>query len=837
MQTPFSKIESVPFQGGMVTVREKPLLPFGGYSWIQNIRGQHSGFKKRKGQAVLHDEADGTNKVISLYQFNRTRPAESYFFAQMADGGVLQATNDPPTVATGAVFGTEVYTGTASQWAASWGNIGDRMIYSDCIDQHKIFVGDAGGYVTGFVKCVAGAAHPMIPEIGVDYTDQVTDGNLTTTYATLTGLEVFTSHDCAYICTPVPALALYFDMVTANDSVTDSAMYYMRNTHVWTACPGFVDETDKTATKTLSETDASLAKMKWTTPTSEVPSYMFGKSGFWYQLRTSGATLGTTTISDIKYTAGTSATAGLASFQNIQNVWNGVLPDAVEVYVETAAGTAYETYGAGAVDLDALADGKKIYVVCADPAEAFYIDVGGYPNATGDTLLMIKYCDGSGTFANTGTVGTDIIDGTNAFANSGFITFPRQSAVQPVMFESSRFYAYVYEITMTGALADDTMIAISYIPYFDISDFGPIGNTNCVWKDRAIYSFNLWPEYLYVSEPGNPLFLNGDQYGILEAGDGRSHRVTAMRRFHNELVVYQEEKGTEGGCITMFEGYSPTTFGKILLSSRIGAFNNKCVEVVDGVLTSTATDEKIKTLIFSLSRYGVVVTDGTSVSIISDDIQNYFDPTDTTYCITRGAEDEHWLAYDSAYNGIRIGLATGGTATVNVYLFFDLTDKTWSADVLGQGLACATEVEAGSGDVPIIQVGGGIADGLVYRLNTGTNDVDANHPIASYTQQEFSGAGEYLNLRELVLQTKASVVPDPVVANNAELTISANGIAKITAKDLDMNAENVGEIVRRHRVPMNIMSQHISVKINHDTASKEMYLESLGLSFAKWVGR
>jgi len=378
------------------------------------------------------------------------------------------------------------------------------------------------------------------------------------------------------------------------------------------------------------------------------------------------------------------------------------------------------------------------------------------------------------------------------------------------------------------------------VPYFDITDFGTVGKTNCVWKDRAIYSFNLWPEYLYVAEPGNPLFLNGDQYGILEAGDGRSNRVTAQRRFHNELVVYQEERGVEGGCITMFEGYSPTTFGKILLSSKIGAFNNKCVEVVDGVLISTATDEKIKTLIFSLSRYGVVVTDGVSVSIISDDIQNYFDPTSSD-CIRRGYENEHWLGHDSTYNGIRVGLVTGTSATVpNTFLFFDLTDKTWSADSLGQALACVTEVEATDtatpADVHIIQVGGGTGggtnDGYVYRLNTGTNDVDTDHPITSYVQLEFPGAGEYLNLRELVLQTKADAA-----TNNAELTISANGIAKISDKNLDMKAEVASEIVRRHRVPMNTMSQHITIKINHDTASKEMYLESLGLSFAKWIGR
>jgi len=89
-----------------------------------------------------------------------------------------------------------------------------------------------------------------------------------------------------------------------------------------------------------------------------------------------------------------------------------------------------------------------------------------------------------------------------------------------------------------------------------------------------------------------------------------------MRKFHNELMVWQEEKGVEGGCITLFQGYDPAHFGKLLLSSKVGAMNAKCAVVVDGVMTATATDEKIKTIAFCLSRYGVCATDGTVVSVI-----------------------------------------------------------------------------------------------------------------------------------------------------------------------------------------------------------------------------
>ncbi|GAG40661.1 unnamed protein product, partial [marine sediment metagenome] len=253
--------------------------------------------------------------------------------------------------------------------------------------------------------------------------------------------------------------------------------------------------------------------------------------------------------------------------------------------------------------------------------------------------------------------------------------------------------------------------------------------------------------YLYLTEAYNAFGLNGNDYGILETGDGRSNKIVAMRRFHNELLVYQEELGVEGGTLTLFEGYSPTTFGKLVLSTKLGTMNNNSVAIIDGVLTSTRTEEKVKTLAFALSRYGIYACDGLNLFMISDDIQNYFDPTKDE-CIRRGYESKMWLAHDTAKNVLRIGLVSGDSATEpNVFPVFDLVDKVWSFDTPAQELSCMIEVE-GDGDVAIIQIGGGIDDGFVYQLNYGTNDVSTL--VDSYLQLEFNAGGEYMLLRELM---------------------------------------------------------------------------------------
>ena len=139
---PYEKLTDIrtnALRGGSITVREKPLLPFGAFSMCQNVRGEHPGFTKRAGQTKLHSTADGSNEVLSLYQFSKTRVDETHFYAQMSDGDILEADNNPPTTTTG-VFGSQIFDGSAGQIPASWGNIGDKLIHSNGIDQHQIYV-------------------------------------------------------------------------------------------------------------------------------------------------------------------------------------------------------------------------------------------------------------------------------------------------------------------------------------------------------------------------------------------------------------------------------------------------------------------------------------------------------------------------------------------------------------------------------------------------------------------------------------------------------------------------------------------------------------------------
>ena len=1115
MLSPYTKIESVPFRGGVITSIHKSLLPFGGFSSAQNIRNDHPGIRKRPGQIALHTVADSTNSAISLYQFRKRRIDEKHFFAQMSDGDILEATNDPPAVTTGA-FGTEVYSGSAGQIPASWSSIDDILIMSNGVDQHQTYAGD-DNYVEAAILYKGPVTATGVPERGLDYTQEATDGLTTTSvildnmlpdgdWASATaantnywmrvawngsvfaavalngttdsvmtspdgvtwtervstpsgnqwvdiawaesislfaavantgaGNRVMTSPDgttwtsraaasalqwrsvcwsedltlfCAvavdagatsvmtspdgitwttrtpaqnlawwgvaygnglfvavassgtdrvmtspdgitwttrtpaqdlawkaitfgnglfvavadsgtnrimtspdginwttrvspydltwrsiaygngmyvalaadgsisndiaysfdgikwfadtapednqwrgitygadrwvgvsgggtyrvltktdnhalFIMTPVPASKLTFTVGAANGTAATGTLYYRKNDNTW------ADTSETDGTILSSATMGQTGSMTWTAPTDEIPSFMFGQSGYWYKWVTDTQLDSEVEITKITYGS---------SFVDLTNVWDGVIPYAIEAMYFDRSTDSYLTYASGSIDLNDMVaetgddydNQDRLYFNSADQIEGIYIDVGVTPNQNTTAVIKgVKVWTGE-SFESVGVIS----DGTNGLTNSGWITWPRVTGAQQTQFKSVQYYSYWYYLWIgTADLSTTVNVAILTMPYFDIEELGK-GQCNTIWKERPVTSYTLYPNYIYIGEEGRANNLNGDEFGVLTAGDGRRNKIVAMRKFHNEMVAWQEEKGIEGGTVTLFQGHSRVTFGKLLISSKIGTMNNNCVAVVDGVLTATKTDEKIKDLIFFLSRYGVCVTDGISVSIISDDIQNYFDPTKTE-CIRRGYEDQMWLTHDTAFNVIRIGLVSGTSATTpNIFPVFDLVDKTWSFDVLGQNLRCATEVEAGSGNLPISQVGAGIGDGLIYLLNATTvhnagMPADVSTAIDSFVTIELNARAEYIQLLEMLLRCEVKA------AGDITLTFTKNEIAAGT-KTLTMTAENATQTIRRHLFNLNICDQNISIKIQNNAAGVEMDLLDIGLKSDLFTGR
>jgi hypothetical protein len=294
------------------------------------------------------------------------------------------------------------------------------------------------------------------------------------------------------------------------------------------------------------------------------------------------------------------------------------------------------------------------------------------------------------------------------------------------------------------------------------------------FKQRAVYSFEKAPGYVMISSPANPMVINGESAALQDIGDGRANRAVCIKKFYNEILVWQEEKGKDGGCLTLVEGYSPSTFGKRVLSTVLGTFSAKSAVVVEDV-PNVDPNEKIvrRSVAIFLSRYGVFMTDGKNIVCISGNIQDYFDPKDDK-CIRRGYEKEHWIDFDSMYQVIRIGLVSGSTATVpNVFLVYDVKTGGWGYDELTQPFSCHTEVEGESGQFAVLQVAGGTADGTVYRTNYSNTDVSTVYPCS--LTLEYDGRGHDLFLDEVVVKVSGTCTLTPYSNTTAkdDIIISA----------------------------------------------------------------
>jgi len=786
-----TKLDTVPIQGGCNTVLETQQIPMGKFSMVQNMRDTYPGKKQRKGQRVQHPTADSTNTVMSMYQFNKTKIAESHFYAQMSDSDVLLSATAPPGIAT-TVFGAEAFSGTASPVPASWSTIRDVMLFSNGVDQHQIYYGSLT-YVERFIHYKSDDVPPSIPEIGYDYSDEASDGR-TTTVVVLDGMLVYES--CVFICCPVKADGLKFTVSAANGNAATATLYYMKSTGVWTELTSgthtWVDGTITVATKTLSGTGT----MSWvgSSVVDEIPSYMYGQAGYWYQLRVSATLDAEVELTSVQFTA---------PWQSIENIWDGVPVPVIEAVFHV--GDVYKTYGATSIEIDSMAATDEVYLSSSDPISAIYVNVGGKPNSTATTTVDAVYYWNGIAFASVGTIS----DGTVGLSQSGWITFPRVTS-HKTQFNKNQYYAYWYYFTVDKTLNDDVIISVSTQPYFDADKFGK-GYCNTAWKGRAVYGTDV-DQYFYVSALGRPQVLNGQDFGPLEPGDGRSNLPVAMRPFHNELMVWQEEKGKEGGCLTLFEGLSPPTWGRLVLSTKIGTLSSKTVAIVDGVYTSTKTDEVIGMTAYFLSHYGVFISDGRYVTGISDDIQNYFDPLESE-CIRRGYEDQMWLSHDTAHNVIRIGLVSGSSATTcNIFPVYDIATKTWGFDSFEQKPSCMTEVEAGSGSINIIQMVGGTGDGFIYQSNYGDNDVST--AIDSYIDIELNADGQELDLEEMVLTAKTGtgVTITPTVDGTDGTAITETSLSNV-----------------RNKYSMNSKGMDMKVRIQNNTASESLHLFGIGM--------
>jgi hypothetical protein len=233
-------------------------------------------------------------------------------------------------------------------------------------------------------------------------------------------------YDAIYIMSPMPIKALNWTLGDKNSTGASMSINYWNGS--WVSLTSVVNGTSAAASCAFGQ-DGSMA---WRPPSDEITKYMYGANGFWYQTYLVGGSMsGLVNVRKVTYDA---------SFQPIHNVWDGTPANPVEVQLFASASLSmYTTQAFDAVNITSLDTEGKIYIATVDPAEGFYVDMGTIANSHSLQVSTVGiYCGQQWSNAS------NVIDGTQGFTKSGWITFRRHTSVQPVQFGKLLNYAYWY---------------------------------------------------------------------------------------------------------------------------------------------------------------------------------------------------------------------------------------------------------------------------------------------------------------------------------------------------------------------------------------------------------
>jgi hypothetical protein len=795
-----NKAGVMPAASGVNTDWDKAQLKITQYSQAENVRVHGPGFKMRPG--LVRHHATDLGVCLSLFSYKKGEA----FYAQLDSGDVYDATNAPPTAAGGA-FGALILdesglnsSSTGTIIPGSWSTFKDNILFSQGKIQHTIKPAINGKPSRVIFFQALTDSLVRILEGGADITNDVTDPGSTETCEDLV-FDV-SEEDSLYICTDFPATEFDFDIesvVTGTGTLT----FYFHDGDDWDQQTTGI--TDGTVGWTVDTAPFVATMAGRTADGTERPTMMFGRSGYWYRFELGSTNAAeTVTFNSIKYNG---------DFRLIDNVMESLPDYVVEVQVEEP-NNVYDTYAASTVDVGDLQVADYLYIATHTPAWAFYFEVGATANTTAAAAVVETW---TGQIFE---VVTGVEDGSNGFLNTGYLSWNRTSKVAKTRaFQENKNYMYWYRIKYNAIIDSGTIISVQPLYHHNISDLGRVGKVSTMWKDRGCFTFSKLDRDIYVSKINRVNVINGLDYAVLTPGDGRYNEVTAMLPFYNELMVFQKEEGSLGGCLTLFEGYSPETFGKLVLSTRLGSFSQQSVCIVDASTDTTRTTDVTQTQVAFISKYGIFFTDGRTIRRISGPIDDIFDPEKTSY-IDVNPGSGHWISYDRAGNCLRLGIQTvaSTTGTPDIYPVFNLDGNFWTFDVfIGQSITAFAEVSAVSGDIDSLQYVAGkdlvSTTDLIYRC-VGGSDYDelatgVKQGIEMVLRPEFSSGGNYLKINEFTIRTSAQ---EDYTMTKA---VYENGVLDSDeAETFTMESQDTNGLVFRERILENLqLNSQFGIKL------------------------
>jgi hypothetical protein len=295
------------------------------------------------------------------------------------------------------------------------------------------------------------------------------------------------------------------------------------------------------------------------------------------------------------------------------------------------------------------------------------------------------------------------------FSQKGYFSWvaPAVTAEKRTTIAGDEIPMFWYEIVVDAALDDPTYVY--YIRGVPMTESIDPARGVFAFKRRAwqIAPRNLENKVRYSAQD-LPNTWNGSDSGYIAFGERPLH---AAAPWYNETLIYADTE------LWMLQGNSPSNFGRLRLSAKIGTNSpESVVNIESGVVVA----DSLKVVVAWQFFDGFWMFDGVRLwKISAPDIDSFFDPDHTDY-IPHAYLDQTYGEYDYASQTVRWAVYSGSGATSPTKVIV-MHFPTLNFGIFDY----ATDIDAMLSVVnnKYYLVGGGHSDGRFYQLDSGLTDL------------------------------------------------------------------------------------------------------------------
>jgi hypothetical protein len=463
----------------------------------------------------------------------------------------------------------------------------------------------------------------------------------------------------------------------------------------------FVDGT-MTAGATLAKSGA----ISWTKRTDEVQTDIQGVPGYAYKFMPSAILDNPTSIT------GLSAHAPMGP---VRSVWDGMYEFVSGCYVNDGTdNTDYTAYVNNGVEtqfmnLAGVTTTDKIYIGFPSRVNKIIYHMAAEGKNTGAVNLTdVKYHNSAGVAVSVGTVTDTTKTGAAIFSQKGYHSWGDvgwQNEKMTIV-GGDLTPMYWYEITVSAALDDPTSVYFIQgvpIPRDPDPSYGVFAFKRRAWQIAPRNKENQ----VRFSAQDLPNVWVGRDSGYVKFGE---RPLWAAGPFYNETVLYADTE------MWMLQGNSPTNFGRLRLSSKVGISAPKSLVPVEvGVMSG----DSLKTVLAWQFFDGFWMFDGVRIQKISSpDIDSFFDPDHEDY-INPTYLDQTYGEYDFTNNIVMWSVYSGAAATAPTKVIaMHFPSLNYGIFDYGTDVSAMLNVINGK----YYMVAGGHSDGRFYQLDDGIVD-------------------------------------------------------------------------------------------------------------------